>query len=129
MTSHHGTPGGFQDLHRLADATEDLGNILGNLPLGDVSKETVDALLGTGPRLVATASVLRQAARETSSAIRFRADIADASYALNRAVDEYTLHQTRLTQIRQESREDRLREHDLDARLEALADDRGGWRR
>lgn len=69
-------PGGWHDLTRAADWVEGLGDILGNINLQPLSKDTANGLLGTPRYMAALASTLRQAARETRAAVRLAADTA-----------------------------------------------------
>lgn len=52
-------------------------------------------------------------------ASRALAGIADADYAMGRAVDEQARHKNSMDAIRAESAEERWRGHDLDAKMEA----------
>ena len=80
-------------------------------------------------RLVDRYADLRTTGPTTADRFTRRAlsGLRDASYAANRAVDETALQQTRLDQAGAEARAERRREHDIDARLEQLADRKGGW--
>ena len=72
MTAPRIPAGGWHDLHRLADALEQVGDITGDLPLGDLSETTTDGIRAGRRFTAAFVSVLRQAAREERVGLNLR---------------------------------------------------------
>jgi len=90
MTAPRIPAGGWHDLHRLADALEQVGDITGDLPLGDLSETTTDGIRAGRRFTAAFVSVLRQAAREERVGLNLRVGLSrmDPDKRREHALDE-----------------------------------------
>lgn len=74
--SGHGSLGGWQDIHRTADLIERANQLVGNIPLGDLSKKTAESVRQSSRAIAAAVSVLKQAAREQRAVTNLAAGLA-----------------------------------------------------